>query len=268
MTNSGSTLELAHVTIAREGRTLVKDVSLRAEPGRTLALIGPSGCGKTTVLRAAALLDRIDEGTITIDGERVDTLRERMLRKRELRGRSIAYVFQGNALFEDSTVAWNLRWPLEVHGLTRGGKQREAKERVHDAAGRAGLSEDLLERAVASLSGGERKRVAIARALVLEPRILLYDEPTSGLDPPRARAIDELILQLRAEGLTAIVATHDMESARHVADEVLLLQKRGPDREGRIAARGTFDELRTDEHACAFLAGETHPRAIYCGDHS
>jgi phospholipid/cholesterol/gamma-HCH transport system ATP-binding protein len=110
---------------------------------------------------------------------------------------------------------------------------------------------------VAALSGGERKRVSVARALVLDPPIALYDEPTSGLDPVRARAIDRLILDLKDQGMSAIVASHDVESIRLLADEVLLLMKSSQQDPGRIVVRGSLGTLMEHPLGAAFLAGES-----------
>jgi ABC-type transporter Mla maintaining outer membrane lipid asymmetry ATPase subunit MlaF len=250
----GARLEARGLRVVRGGRELVRDIDVAAEPGRITVLIGPSGCGKTTILKALALLEPVQGGTIELDGRALHTADERSIRREGLRGHVLAYVFQSHALFDDLSVRANLLWALEHR---RGGDRRsppELAERAERAARRAGLPLELLDREVAALSGGERKRVAIARALVLDPAVMLYDEPTAGLDPPRARAIDRLLLELRDQGLSSIVATHDLESVVRLADRVLYVDKASADEPGRVALRGTLQELRAHPFGRAFFA--------------
>ncbi|MBK9387241.1 MAG: ATP-binding cassette domain-containing protein [Planctomycetes bacterium] len=263
---SGSRLEARGLRLVRGERELVRDIDVVAEPGRITVLVGPSGCGKTTILKALALLEPIQGGSIELDGRALHTLSEREVRREGLRGHVLAYVFQSHALFDDLLVRDNLLWALDQRQrgdrLSRG----EAARRAADAARRAGLPAELLARPVADLSGGERKRVAIARALILDPQVMLYDEPTAGLDPPRARAIDRLLLELRDQGLSSIVATHDLESVVRLADEVLYVHKASPSEPGRVALRGDLCELREHPLGRDFFADSlirfppgTHP---------
>ncbi|MBL8899349.1 MAG: ATP-binding cassette domain-containing protein [Planctomycetes bacterium] len=251
---SGSRLEARALSLVREERELVRDIDVVAEPGRITVLVGPSGCGKTTVLKALALLEPIQGGTISLDGRALHTLGEREIRREGLRGHVLAYVFQSHALFDDLRVRENLLWALDRRERGARISRDEAENRANIAARRAGLPPELLARPVADLSGGERKRVAIARALILDPKVMLYDEPTAGLDPPRARAIDRLILELRDQGLSSILATHDLDSVVRLADEVIYLHKAGPEEPGRVALRGDLRELQEHPLGRAFFA--------------
>jgi len=132
----------------------------------------------------------------------------------------MGFLFQGGALFDSMTVAENVCFPLEEHGLA---DEADQCARCGDALALVGL-EGYEHRLPEELSGGQKKRVALARAIVLNPEVILYDEPTTGLDPIRADLINELILRLQeALGATSVVVTHDMASARKIADRVVML---------------------------------------------
>ncbi|MBI4576594.1 MAG: ATP-binding cassette domain-containing protein, partial [Planctomycetes bacterium] len=175
----------------------------------------------------------------------VTALPERELVRRRFRGDTVGLVFQAGALFDFLDVEGNLRWPLEEAGRDR------VDSRAAAALAMVELDpEAFLHRPVETLSGGERRRVALARALVLEPRVVLYDEPTTGLDPPTAAGITRLIHRLRDErGMTALVTTHDMGSARAVADRVALL------RDGALLFHGRLAEAEARPEVKAFIEG-------------
>lgn len=215
-------------------------------PAMTTVIMGPSGCGKSVTLKHMVGLLHPDSGEVHYDGVRVDRLRERQWLPIRL---DIGLLFQMGALFDSMTVAENIEFPLKEHtplsAHERAVRISEALE-VVDMLG-------FEQRLPAQLSGGQRKRVALARAIVLRPRVVLYDEPTTGLDPIRADGIDQLVIKLkRTMGVTNIVVTHDLTSARKVADRVVVLL------EGKVAAEGTFDEVARskDPRVQHFLAGK------------
>ncbi len=216
---------------------VLRDLDFDLAEGRTTVVLGPSGCGKSVMLKHIIGLIRPDAGEIHFQGQRIDRLSERELKPVRF---NIGLLFQLSALFDSMTVRQNLEFPLNEHmRLTeaeRGARVAEALEMV-DMTG----SEDKLP---SQLSGGQKKRVALARAIITRPSVILYDEPTTGLDPMRAKGIDGLIVRLKERlGVTSLVVTHDLVSARRVADHIVVLN------EGRVVDAGTFDELRQSKHA-------------------
>jgi phospholipid/cholesterol/gamma-HCH transport system ATP-binding protein len=210
-------------------------VSLNIEAGKTTVVLGPSGSGKSVMLKHIVGLLRPDRGEIYFDGRRTDNLSERGLRDVRLQ---IGLLFQMGALFDSMTVEENIEFPLREHTKL---SREERHERIVHALEVVDLK-GMTRKLPAQLSGGQRKRVALARAIVLEPRVVLYDEPTTGLDPIRADGINELIVKLRRSmGVTSIVVTHDLVSARKVSDRCVMLYS------GKIVADGTYDELENHQ---------------------
>jgi phospholipid/cholesterol/gamma-HCH transport system ATP-binding protein len=235
-------------------QTVLDDISLDFHPRQTTVIMGPSGCGKSVLLKHVVGLLRPDEGEVWYNGHRIDQLSEEELGPVRL---EIGLLFQMGALFDSMTVQENIEFPMIEHTkLTR--EQRAARvAEALDLVDLAGVQPKL----PSQLSGGQRKRVALARAIVLHPRMVLYDEPTTGLDPIRSAGIDELISRMEESlGVTNIVVTHDLASAKRVADRVVMLLG------GKVAADGTFDDLlqSPDRRVQHFLAGiydkndETH----------
>lgn len=229
------------------GEQVVLDgISIDFARGQSTVVMGPSGCGKSVMLKHVIGLLAPDSGEVYVDGQRIDRLKERDLAPIRLK---VALLFQMGALFDSMSVLENVEFPLREHTtLTRD----ERRARIAEALALVDMrgSESKLP---AQLSGGQRKRVALARAIVLKPRAVLYDEPTTGLDPIRSDGINELILKLRNElGVTSIVVTHDLVSARKVADRVVMLMK------GHVVASGTFDEVERspDPAVRRFLLGQ------------
>jgi phospholipid/cholesterol/gamma-HCH transport system ATP-binding protein len=224
-------------------------ITVGFEAGKTTVVMGPSGTGKSVLLKHIVGLLRPDSGSVWFDGERIDTLSESQFSRVR---KQIGFVFQLSALFDSMTIRENLEFPLVEHtDLSqdeRGRKAEEALEMV-DLAGVGG-------KRPAELSGGQQRRVAFARAIMLRPRVMLYDEPTTGLDPVRADGICQLIHKLQGElGVTGICVTHDLTSARKIADRVVMLGG------GKIIADGAFDHIEqsTDEHVQNFLRGHYEP---------
>ncbi|MBM4108838.1 MAG: ABC transporter ATP-binding protein [Phycisphaerae bacterium] len=227
-------------------QVVLSGVDLDIRPRQTTVVLGPSGSGKSVMLKHIVGLLRPDAGRVFFDGQRVDHLRDRELRIVRLQ---IGFLFQLGALFDSDTVADNVAFPLVEHTRL---SPEERRQRAIEALRRVDM-EGAEDKLPSQLSGGQRKRVALARAIVLQPRVVLYDEPTTGLDPIRADGIDQLVVRLKRElGVTGIVVTHDLNSARKVADRVVMLLH------GRIAADGVFADLEQcpDPQVQQFLLGK------------
>lgn len=224
-------IELVGVTKRYGERAVLDDVTLAIPRGETTVLLGPSGTGKSTLLRLAVGLAQPDAGDVYALGRNVNALSERELLA--LR-RRFGMLFQEGALFGSLSVGDNVGFPLKQHTkLSRAARE----ERVEQLLGMVGL-EGLGHRLPAELSGGQRKRVALARAIALEPEMVLFDEPTSGLDPQTSAAIDALVIDMQARlGISFVVITHDVESARAIAHRVGMLH------EGKLRAWGTRDDV-------------------------
>jgi phospholipid/cholesterol/gamma-HCH transport system ATP-binding protein len=226
-------------------QVVLDGISIDVEPAKTLTIMGPSGCGKSVTLKHIVGLLRPDSGEVYFDGQRTDTLNEVELMPVRLQ---VGLVFQMGALFDSMTIEENICFPLEEHTQL---SRTERRERAADALKTVDL-DGVQAKLPSQLSGGQRKRVAIARALVLRPRVILYDEPTTGLDPIRSDGIDQLIIKMKETfGVTNIVVTHDLASARKVSDRIVMLFG------GKVAADGTFDELSRSEdpRVRSFLEG-------------
>src|SRR4029450_5987684 len=198
----------------RENEVL-RGVDLRVDEHHAVCLIGPSGCGKSTLLRCINALEEIDEGAIRIDGEQasgrgvdLDGLRQ-----------DVGIVFQSFNLFPHMTVLDNVTLaPRKVLGLPR----KQASERALTLLSRIGL-DDKASEYPDRLSGGQQQRVAIVRALAMQPRLLLLDEITSALDPELVSEVLNIVRELAAEGMTMLLATHEMSFAREVSSKVCFL---------------------------------------------
>ncbi len=228
-------LELRGVTKAYGDREVLRGIDLAVGEHRAVALIGASGSGKSTLLRCVDLLEEIDEGDVFLDGEVITDPSRRPVAVR----RRLGLVFQAFNLFPHMTVLQNVTLaPVRAQGTPR----QEARERASALLARFGLAgreNDYPDR----LSGGQQQRVAIVRALATRPRALLLDEVTSALDPELVGEVLHLIRDLKAEGMTMLIATHEMAFARDVADEVCFLH------EGRILERGDPERIFRDPRA-------------------
>ena len=185
-------------------------------PGQSVALIGPSGAGKSTLLHVAGLLEHADAGEVYLDGVATSGLAD--VQRTRMRRADIGFVYQFHHLLPEFTALENVMLPQMIGGLTRA----EAKRRSTELLNYLGLKERLTHRP-AELSGGEQQRVAIARAVANAPRVLLADEPTGNLDPRTSALVFGTLEQLvRASGLAAIVATHNMELAQRMDRRVTI----------------------------------------------
>jgi putative ABC transport system ATP-binding protein len=221
-------IELDAVTKHYDGRgePAVDGVSLTVVPGEAVAVMGPSGSGKSTVLNLIAGLDRPSSGTISVAGERIDTLGETGMAR--FRRGKIGMIFQFFNLVEDLTVLDNVLLPAQLVGMRRAAARARAVELL--TALRIDQYRDSYP---ARLSGGERQRVGIARALVNRPAVLLADEPTGAMDTATGEEIGELLLDLNASGQTLVLVTHNPELAAKYATRVVRLV------DGRIEAEVT-----------------------------
>lgn len=221
---------------AFRGVEVLRGIDLELPEHTATALIGASGSGKSTLLRCVNLLETVDDGVIELDGEEITDPRVPVDRVRQ----RIGVVFQAYNLFPHLSVLDNVTLaPRRVHGVAR----REAEERARELLGRFGLA-DKAEAYPDRLSGGQQQRVAVVRALATQPRLLLLDEVTSALDPELVGEVLGLVRELKQEGMTMLLATHEMAFAREVADEVCFLDA------GVVLERGPASQvLRAPEQA-------------------
>ena len=203
----------------------VRGVSLDVAPGDSLAIVGPSGCGKSTLLNLLGGIDRPTSGAVTIDGERIDRMRDADATRFRLR--HIGFVFQRFYLMPALTAIENVELPMAEARVARAGRVERARELLA-YVGLAGRHDHR----PAQLSGGEQQRVAIARALANRPRLLLADEPTGELDARTGAEMIDLLGRVNADGTTVIVVTHDEGLARaakrivHMRDGVIVDDRR------------------------------------------
>ncbi|WP_304186324.1 ABC transporter ATP-binding protein [Phenylobacterium aquaticum] len=185
--------------------------------GEIVGLIGPSGSGKSSLLHAAGLLERPTAGQIFIEGRDCSALSDRI--RTRIRLSTIGFVYQAHHLLPEFSALDNVALPQMIAGRSR----KAARARAEELLSRLGLAERIHHQP-AQMSGGEQQRVAVARALANKPRLLLADEPTGNLDPTTSAAVFENLYELaRSEGVAALVATHNLELARHM-DRVLALK--------------------------------------------
>jgi len=245
------------VTFGRQ--SVLRGITLRVPRGQTLAIIGESGCGKTVLLKTLIGLIHPTRGEIHFDGKNLANLQGEELVKQRIR---YGFLFQNSALFDSMTIGQNVAFPLRQHKELQ---DREVQEIVLARLAEVGLPEAVVFKKPAELSGGMRKRVGLARALVMNPELLLYDEPTTGLDPIMSDVINELIMSTRRTHLvTSVLVTHDMRTARKVADRVVMLYPlpRLQRDESQIIYDGPPSELdKTDDRRVRqFVHGEAGER--------
>ena len=223
---------------------MLNAVNLRVNQGEVVAIIGRSGSGKSTLLRCMNNLEKVDGGTIEIDGQAlvqngayVPVKQQRQLCLK------MGYVFQNFNLFPHMSVLRNL---TEAQRCVLGRKKEEAERYARELLKKVGLA-DKEAAYPCQLSGGQQQRVAIARALALDPEILCFDEPTSALDPLLTQEVLSVIRSLSKEKRTMVVVTHEMNFAREVADRVVFME------DGVIVAEGAPDAVFSSDKVKAFI---------------
>ncbi|HTX46627.1 MAG TPA: amino acid ABC transporter ATP-binding protein [Solirubrobacteraceae bacterium] len=228
---STAVLELRGVTKAYGDHLVLKGIDLVVGEHQAIALIGASGSGKSTLLRCIDLLEEIDDGDIFLDGDAITTpgLNPVPIRRR------LGLVFQAYNLFPHMRVIDNVTLGARRAQKMSSDEARIAGQQMLERFGLGDRARDYPDR----LSGGQQQRVAIARALLTRPRALLLDEVTSALDPELVGEVLELIRELKAEGMTMLIATHEMSFARDFADQVCFLA------DGRIVERGHPEQIFT-----------------------
>ena len=214
---------------------VLRGVDLEIFSGETIVLIGASGGGKSVILKHITGLMRPDSGRVLIGNQDISKINEKGL---AVIRQKIGVLFQNGALFDSMSVGQNVAFPLRERG------EKNIKiltEKVTKALSLVGLEEHINKMPTA-LSGGMRKRVALARAMIAKPQSILYDEPTAGLDPVSTGSIDSLIIQMQKDyGSTSVVVTHDMKSARSIADRIAFLRK------GSVYFCGTAEEMEESD---------------------
>ncbi|MBY0566766.1 MAG: ATP-binding cassette domain-containing protein [Hyphomonadaceae bacterium] len=239
-------LQLVGIKKMLRGRQVLDGVDIDVRERRSLVIIGGSGQGKSVTLKCALGLMKPNAGQVLVDGADVtrmpEEIRARVMRK-------FGMLFQGAALFDSLTVWENIAFRLiYADNVAR----PEARERAIETMRKVRLSPDFADVRPIELSGGMQKRAGLARAIIAKPDILFFDEPTTGLDPITADAINDLIVEMTKElGCAAVSITHDMASARKIADEIAMLHG------GKIVWRGPTASLDSSGNAMVeqFVAG-------------
>ncbi len=210
---------------------VLSGMNLTVVRGETLAVLGRSGTGKSVLLKLVIGLAQPDSGSICIHGQEIAGISLTEMNRLRIK---MGFLFQHAALYDSLTVGENVAFPLKRHTKM---SASERSERVMELLSSVGMEHDL-NKMPSDISGGMQKRVGLARALALQPEILLLDEPTAGLDPITSSEIDDLVLSLQKKhNLTSVVVTHDLQSAKTIADRLVLLDQ------GKVAMEGTFEQL-------------------------
>ena len=239
-------LQLIGLKKKLRGRQVLDGIDLDVAPGKSLVIIGGSGQGKSVTLKCTLGLMKPDAGQVLVDGAEITKMpaeiRARVMRK-------FGMLFQGAALFDSLSVWENIAFRLIYADNV---PRKEARERAIETMRKVRLSPEFADVRPIELSGGMQKRAGLARAIIAKPDILFFDEPTTGLDPITADAINDLIVEMVKElNCAAVSITHDMPSARKIADEIAMLHN------GKIVWRGATSTLDTSGNAMVdqFVAG-------------
>ena len=225
-------IQIQNVKKSFNNTEVLKDISMEIEKGEIFGIIGQSGAGKSTLLRCINGLEKYDQGSILVDGIKVDIKDKKNLRNLQKR---MGMIFQGFNLLERLDVYANVALPMKFWGIPT--NTPEAKEKILNLIKLVGLEEKAHSKP-RELSGGQKQRVAIARALVLDPDFLLCDEATSALDPEITKGILALLQKINREmGITIIVVTHQMEVVKQICQKVAFLSQ------GKVLAVGKPEQL-------------------------
>ncbi|MEM6781461.1 MAG: ABC transporter ATP-binding protein [Pseudomonadota bacterium] len=230
-------IQMSNVTKSFGPKDVLNGVNLAIEPGKSMVIIGGSGSGKSVTLKCILGLIHPDEGSILVDG--METVGLNRQDRDELMGK-FGMLFQGAALFDSLPIWENVAFAL-LHAKKM--HRDEARDIAIEKLRRVGLAEQVADLFPAELSGGMQKRVGLARAIAANPEIIFFDEPTTGLDPIMADVINDLIVEnVKELGATALSITHDMASARKIADDVAMIY------EGEIIWCGPVADLDNSEN--------------------
>ena len=241
-------IELRNVVKSFGTKKVLQGVDLTVDRGSSMVIIGGSGTGKSVMLKCVLGLIEADNGSILIDGAETIGLNQR---RRDDLMRKFGMLFQGGALFDSLPVWHNVAFGL-IHGKNL--DKESAKKIAIEKLDAVGLNKAVAELYPAELSGGMQKRVSLARAIATNPEIIFFDEPTTGLDPIMADVINDLIVKCVKElGATAMTITHDMASARKIADHVAMIHQ------GKIIWTGSISDL--DKSGNPYVDQFIHGRA-------
>jgi phospholipid/cholesterol/gamma-HCH transport system ATP-binding protein len=217
-------------------RTVLQDVSFSVAAGSAFVLLGRSGTGKSVTLKLICGLLKADSGAVIVNGKDITKLESNELATTR---RHMGFLFQSAALFDSISVGENVAFPLRRHTQKA---DAEIRRQAHGILEQLGLGQEY-DSMPGDLSGGMRKRAGLARALAVEPSLLLVDEPSAGLDPITSTEIDELLIDIKTNRhATLVVVTHNIQSARRIADRMAFLDG------GHLLAEGTAEELEHSEH--------------------
>jgi lipopolysaccharide export system ATP-binding protein len=235
-----STLTVSGISKAFKKRKVVSNVSFKVDSGNVIGLLGPNGAGKTTSFYMVVGLAQPDAGEIFLDNESIG--KEPMYKRARV---GLSYLAQEPSIFRKLSVAENIQVALEAHGYSDARKQEKLETLLQDF--RIAHIRDSLGY---SLSGGERRRVEIARALAGSPKFLLLDEPFAGIDPIAVADIQDIIRQLKADGIGVLITDHNVRETLGICDHAYILK------DGQIQVEGTAQEIANSELAKKFYLGE------------
>ena len=225
-------IKLSNVCKTFGKKIVLRGVNLDIYKGESLVVIGGSGTGKSVLIKCIQGLLTPDDGSILVDGKEVVGISEK---EKETLHSKMGMLFQGGALFDSLKVWENVAFDLLEN---QGCNTKDAKAEAVRVLRSVGLDPEVAVLSPAELSGGMQKRVGLARAIISKPEIIFFDEPTTGLDPIMADVINDLIIEsVKGLGATALTITHDMASARKIADRIAMLYK------GEIIWQGTVKEM-------------------------
>lgn len=235
-----SQLQVENISKAFKKRKVVQGVSFSVESGNVVGLLGPNGAGKTTSFYMVVGLVKPDSGDIVLDGESIGS--EPMYRRARI---GLSYLPQEASIFRKLTVTENLIVALEAQGFNGSRKKERLEELLNDFR-----IQHIRDNFGYSLSGGERRRVEIARSLAGSPKFLLLDEPFAGIDPIAVADIQEIIRQLKAQGIGVLITDHNVRETLGICDRAYILK------EGQIQVEGSSEEIANNELAKKFYLGE------------
>lgn len=229
-------IEVKHLTKSFEDKTVLSDINMTFETGKTNLIIGQSGSGKTVLMKNLVGLLNPTEGEVLYDGRNFVEMGKK---GKAMMHREMGMVFQGSALFDSLSVLENVMFPLDMFSPK---SKSERIKRAQECLERVNLL-DAQNKFPSEISGGMQKRVAIARAIVMNPKYLFCDEPNSGLDPKTSLVIDDLLSGITKEfGMTTIINTHDMNSVMGIGENICFIYK------GRKEWQGTKDDIMNSKN--------------------